>query len=192
MVRSVTVFCGASDRGDPTHRAAAETLGGVLAGAGLRLVYGAGNVGLMGVLANAALQAGGEVVGVIPSFLRARELAHDGLSELIEVDSMHLRKQRMFELSDATLVLPGGLGTLDECIEVLTWKQLGLHDKPLLLIDVGGYWAPLLALIDAVVAGGYAHSDAKALYRVVHRVEDVPRALALLPEPHVVTDERRL
>ena len=124
--------------------------------AGIRLVYGGGRIGLMGVMADAALAAGGTVLGVIPEFLTRREVAHEGITELVVTASMHSRKQRMFEAADAFVSLPGGLGTLDETIEIITWRQLGLHAKPILICDVAGSAAPFLATIEAAIAADFA------------------------------------
>ena len=145
-IKSVAVFCGASMGSDPLFRESAVDLGAGLARQGLRLIYGGGGIGLMGVVANAALDAGGRVTGIIPDFLRRREAAHPELVELEVTDSMHGRKLRMSELADAFVAIPGGLGTLDELIEILTWKQLGLHDKPIFICDVAGSAAPLLRM----------------------------------------------
>ncbi|HSU05407.1 MAG TPA: TIGR00730 family Rossman fold protein [Acetobacteraceae bacterium] len=176
-IRAVAVFCGAHPGDDPIFRQAAAALGHGMAKAGLRLIFGGGRVGLMGAVADAALAAGGEAIGVIPEFLTMREVAHSGLTELIVTDSMHTRKQRMFELSDAFVTMPGGLGTLDEAIEIITWRQLGLHDKPILLCDVAGSAAPLRAIIDAAVARGFALPDVRRLFEVV---PDVPAVLERL------------
>lgn len=176
-IRSVAVFCGASMGHAPIFRAAAAALGLGLATAGLRLVYGGGHLGLMGAMANAALAGGGVVLGVIPDFLRRQEVAHDGLSELIVTDSMHSRKRAMFEHSDAFVTLPGGLGTLDETIEIITWRQLRLHDKPILICDVQGSAAPLLAAIAAMIAAGFAKPEVCDLFEVV---DGVPAVLARL------------
>jgi uncharacterized protein (TIGR00730 family) len=184
-VKTVCVYCGSSGRVDEVYRAAATRLGVPLAKTGISLVYGGGRIGLMGLLADAVLASGGRVTGIIPKHLHEREVGHHGLSEMILVDDMHGRKRRMFELSDAFVTLPGGLGTLDETIEILTWKQLGLHDKPILLVDVAGYWAPLIDLINHAIASGFAGRDARKLYRVVSRVEDVVPALVSSPEPSV-------
>jgi len=148
----VCVFCGSSPGADPAFAAAARALGGLLAARGLELLYGAGNVGLMGILADAALAAGGRVTGVIPRFLVDKELAHLGLTRLEIVDSMHERKARLAELADAFVALPGGMGTLEEVCEVTTWAQLALHAKPIGLLDVSGYYQPLLAFLDRAVA----------------------------------------
>jgi uncharacterized protein (TIGR00730 family) len=176
-IHSVAVFCGASAGDDPAFHAAALELGRGLAGAGIRLIYGGGHVGLMGMVADAAVSAGGIVIGVIPEFLTRREIAHHGITELIVTDSMHTRKRRMFELADAFVTFPGGLGTLDETFEVLTWRQLKLHDKPILICDVAGYWAPLLATLDAISAAGLATGDLRRLYEYV---DGVPALLTRL------------
>ena len=169
-VRRVCVYCGSSGAVDRQYREAASELGTRLAAAGIGLVYGGGRVGLMGLLADAALVGGGEVIGIIPSRLRDAELAHPGATEMVVVASMHERKHLMAEKADAFAVLPGGIGTLDEMFEILSWKQLGLHDKPILLADIGGYWAPLRALLDEIVTTGFARPEARKLVRVVPTV----------------------
>ena len=150
-------------------------MGAVLADAGVRLVYGAGRNGLMGVMADACLNAGGKVTGVIPGRMVEWDVAHDGITELIEVTTMHERKQLMFDMCDAVAVLPGGIGTLDETIEMLSWKQLGLHYKPVVLVDSDGYWQGLLGLLDGVIAAGFARPATRNLYHVV------PDAASVLP-----------
>jgi uncharacterized protein (TIGR00730 family) len=169
-IKSVAVFCGASMGSDKQFQEAAVDLGAGLARQGRRLVYGGGGIGLMGVIANAALEAGGRVIGVIPDFLRRREAAHPELVELEVTDSMHSRKLRMSDLADAFVAIPGGLGTLDETIEILTWKQLGLHDKPIFICDVAGSAAPLLQLIEATIEMGFARPDIRAMYEPVSGV----------------------
>lgn len=149
------VYCGSSPGLSPIHAEAARKLGHCLVERGLGLVYGGGHVGLMGVLADSVLAGGGEVIGVIPQRLVDAEVAHPGLTRLEVVDSMHTRKARMAELSDAFIALPGGFGTLDELFEILTWAQLGLHGKPCGLLDVDGYFAPLLQWVDHAVAEGF-------------------------------------
>ena len=163
---SVTVFCGSSPGVDPAYAQSARELGVGLAGQGMNLVFGGGNVGLMGVVAGAALGAGAHVTGIIPDFLRQREVEFAGLSELIVTDSMHTRKRRLFALADAFVVMPGGLGTYDETIEILTWKQLARHDKPIILCDVLGWAQPFIAMVDDTVARGFARESAKALFEV--------------------------
>jgi uncharacterized protein (TIGR00730 family) len=188
-VKRVCVYCGSAVGDDPAYRNAAEKLGSILAGSGIGLVYGGGRVGLMGVLADAALKAGGEVIGIIPGHLHAREIGHQGATRLIVVGSMHERKQKMFELADAFAILPGGFGTIEEAMEMITWRQLGLHDKPIFLIDAAGYWAPLITLFDHVIARGFARPDSRDLFRVLKRVEDVPLALAASPPSHLAKPE---
>jgi uncharacterized protein (TIGR00730 family) len=154
-IRSICVFCGASSGHDPRHAAAAASVGGALATRGIRVVYGGGRLGLMGAVADAALAAGGEVVGVIPRGLVDRELAHTGLTELVVVETLHERKAEMATRADAFIALPGGLGTLEELAEVLSWAQLDLHEKPIGLVDEGGYFAALEAFLDHAVAEGF-------------------------------------
>ncbi len=177
-VRRLCVYCGSSGAVDREYREAATALGACLAAAGIGLVYGGGRVGLMGLLADAALAGGGEVIGIIPSRLRDAELAHPGATELVVVESMHERKRLMAEKADAFAILPGGIGTLDEMFEILSWKQLGLHHKPMLLADIGGYWAPLQALLDDIVTKGFARPEARELLRVVPTVAALMAALA--------------
>ena len=183
-LRSLCVFCGSSEGTAPGHREAARLLGRLMGEAGVSLVFGGGHVGMMGVLADAALQAGGRVVGVIPEHLMRVEMPQRDLSELIVVDSMHTRKRRMFDMAQAFCILPGGLGTLDETFEILTWKQLRLHGKPVVLANLDGYWTPWLKLIDAVIEGGFAHREVARLFTVVETVEEVlPSVEAELSEP---------
>jgi uncharacterized protein (TIGR00730 family) len=158
-VRSICVFCGSQPGNHVAYGDAALAFGRLLAERAIRVVYGAGNVGLMGVLADAALAAGGEVVGVIPQRLVDRELAHQRLTELRIVTSMHERKALMAELSDAFVALPGGLGTYEELCEVLTWSQLGIHNKPCGCLNVRGYFEPLAAMLDHAVAEGFLWPD---------------------------------
>jgi hypothetical protein len=176
-IRSVAVFCGSRNGALPAYRAAAVALGESLAQAGIRLVYGGGRIGLMGALADGAIAAGGTVIGVIPDFLQRWEVAHGGCSELIVTDSMHTRKTRMFELADAFVTLPGGLGTFDETFEILTWRQLRLHDKPILICDIDGSAAALVGLIEDSIRDGFAPAEARGLYE---RVEGVPALMQRL------------
>lgn len=169
---------------DGVFRKSAARFGGLLGAAGIELVYGGGRVGLMGSLADAALAAGGRVTGVIPTDLKRAELAHPGISELVVVDTMHDRKREMFKRADAFVALPGGPGTLDETIEVLTWRQLRLHDKPVVVVNQDGYWQPLLDLLEHTIAQGFARDRIHALYQAVDDVADVLPALARMPAPH--------
>ena len=182
-VRSLCVLCGSREGNDPAYREAALRLGQLMAERGVRLVYGGGSIGLMGVIADAVIAAGGEVVGVIPDFLIRYEVGHRRLTDLVVTDSMHDRKRRMFEMADAFVILPGGLGTLDETFEIVTWKQLRLHDSPIIVLDVNGYWSPLLDLIDAIIAAGFAHPEITELITVVETPEQVLQALECAPPP---------
>jgi uncharacterized protein (TIGR00730 family) len=179
QIRRVCVYCGSSGAVDERYRDAASELGRSLAAAGIGLVFGGGRIGLMGLVADAVLAAGGHVIGVIPAALRDRELAHQGVSELVIVDTMHERKRVMAERADAFAVLPGGIGTLDETFESLTWRQLGLHDKPIFLVDVAGYWRPLVELLDHIVARGFA---APLVPRLVEIVPDVAALMVALEQ----------
>ncbi len=184
-VSSLCVYCGASDQVDGSHVEAAAELGRLAAERQVRIVFGGGRVGLMGVLADAALAAGGQVTGIIPEHLQAREVGHTGIGDLQVVDSMHSRKQRMCEVSDAFCVLPGGLGTLDETFEIITWKQLGLHDKPVVLVNIAGYWDYLLDLIRHQAEAGYVRGDQLHLFQVVNRIDEIFGALDAAPEPNI-------
>ena len=172
-MHSVAVFCGSRNGSDPAFAQAAEALGHGLAERGIRLVYGGGGIGIMGVLARAVLRNGGEVTGVIPRFLMELELRHPDLSELVVVDDMHTRKRMMFERANAFVVLPGGLGTLDEALEIITWRQLARHDKPVIALSVAGYWQALSDMVDSVIRHGFADPDAAKLFSVVETVEDL-------------------
>ena len=177
-LRTVCVFCGSSTPPDPRYRDAARALGMLLAERGVGLVYGGGSVGLMGELADAALASGGRVTGVIPVGLFSREIGHTGLTELREVGSMHERKQLMYDLSDAFIALPGGLGTLEELAEVATWSQLGLHRKPIVLLDVDAFWEPPVTQLDRMVAVGLLKQANRDLVQRAHSPEDALTVLA--------------
>ena len=157
-------------------------MGQGLAQAGIRLVYGGGRMGLMGVVADAVLDAGGEVRGIIPEFLTATEVAHDRVTDLVVTDSMHSRKRQMFELADAFVTMPGGLGTLDETVEIITWRQLGLHEKPVFICNVAGWAAGLLSAFELAIADGFASASAHGLFEVLPDVASVLAALANVPE----------
>ena len=174
-MKAVCVYCGSNAGAKPAYAGAARALGTRIANEGLALVYGGGNVGLMGQVADAALVAGGRVIGVIPQQLVDWEVAHRGVSELEIVDSMHARKQRMFEISDAFIALPGGFGTLDEMFEMLTWRQLGLGRKPCAFLDVEDFWQPLVAMMDTMVRERFLHQEQR--YDLWHG-EDIDALLA--------------
>ena len=178
---SVCVFCGARFGTDPAGREVAQRLGELLAQEGITMVYGGGGVGLMGLVANAALKAGGKVVGIIPRFLLQREAGHPALTETVVVETMHERKLAMFERSDAFVVLPGGIGTLEELFEVLSWRTLGLHTKPIVIVDQGGYWQPLAALLRGVVERGFAERTHLDHVAFVSDLKEVLPAIAAMP-----------
>lgn len=180
---SLCVFAGSRKGGHPAHALAAEALGKEIARRGIRLVYGGGDIGLMSVVARAVLAAGGRVTGVIPEFLQAWEVGDPGVDELVVVESMHARKRIMFERADGFVILPGGIGTLDEMLEIISWKQLQQHAKPVVVVDVNGYWRPFAALIDAVVSGGFGHHAITELFTLVPSVAEVFDALASAPQP---------
>ena len=180
-IKSLCVYCGSNPGDDPRYAAAAAELGRGLAQVGIDLVFGGGRIGLMGIAADAALAAGGRVIGIIPDRLRSRELAHPGASEIVVVDTMHDRKRLMAERADAFAVLPGGIGTLDETFEMLTWRTLGLHDKPIFDVDVAGYWEPLRALLDHLAAHGFTEPLVPRWLDIVPNVAALLRMLVAAP-----------
>ena len=180
-IDSVCVYCGSSFGNRPEYRAAAEAFGRLLGESGVRLIYGGGSVGLMGVTAQAALDAGGQVTGIIPRFLDELEVGMTGLTELVLTEDMHTRKNRMAELAGGFVVLPGGLGTLDETFEILTWRQLELHSKPVVLLNIAGYWDHFVHLLEHQAAEGFVRPRHLELFQVVDTVEEVLPALAARP-----------
>jgi uncharacterized protein (TIGR00730 family) len=187
---SVCVFCGARFGTAPGSRELAASLGELLAREKMTLVYGGGGVGLMGVLANATLKAGGKAVGVIPRFLLEREAGHPALTETVIVENMHQRKLEMFDRCDAIVVLPGGLGTLEEFFEVLSWRTLGLHAKPIVIVDLGGYWQPLAALLRSCVEGGFAELTHLDVVAFIDNLDQLMPTLAAMPR--AITAEKEL
>ena len=179
MTMSICIFCGSQHGSDRRFRAAATRLGTLAGAAGLKLVYGGGQIGLMGAAADAAMAAGGEVIGLIPERLLKREVGHRAITELVVTRDMFDRKDQMIARSDAFVILPGGLGTLDELLEVLTLGQLGYHDKPIILVNMDGFWDPFLQLVDQVITHGFAAPDVRGLYRTVASVEEVLPALGI-------------
>ncbi len=184
-MKSVCVFCGSRPGNDPAYAIAANSLGGTVAQSGLTLVYGGGHVGLMGVVADAARGAGGEVIGVMPKALVEREISHGGLTKLHVVGSMHERKALMAELSDGFIALPGGTGTLEEFFEVLTWAQLGEHGKPCGLLNAGGYYDPLLEVFDHMVEEGFLSEEHRAMVLVASEATDLLEAFSRYAPPTV-------
>lgn len=187
-LKTVCVYCGSGAGQNPAFAEAARALGETLAAAGIGLVYGGGDLGLMGIVARSVLANGGHVTGIIPSFLSAREHMLVAVQELIVVDDMHQRKHLMFEKSDAFVALPGGIGTLEEFVEQLTWTQLGRHKKPIVLANIGGFWNPLLALFDRMTEQDFVRSGFELKMTVAERVEDILPAIEVAlaispPEP---------
>lgn len=188
--KSVCLFCGSSDLSDPAYTAAARAFGEQTAQAGWRLVYGGGGVGLMGASARAAHAAGGRVLGVMPGFLRSRERLFDDVETLI-VPSMHERKTIMYDQSDAFVVAPGGVGTLEEVIEVLSWKRLDLHSKPVIFLNLNGFWEPLLAVMEHSIAEGMTPASFRQAWVVCDTVEAAIAAMQAADDmPHLQHDRR--
>ncbi|MBV8535286.1 MAG: TIGR00730 family Rossman fold protein [Alphaproteobacteria bacterium] len=191
-LKSICVYCGSSNRGPSRHQKAAVELGRRLAEAGIELVFGGGRVGLMGRLADGALGAGGRVTGVIPEHLIRAEVGHARVTSLVVTKSMHQRKAAMFRRSDGFVILPGGPGTLDEFFEIVTWRQLRLHDKPIIIVDLDGYWRPLLRLIERIIEHGYARAGFRRLFGIVDSVSEVLPALRRAHRPRVKPRAQRL
>ena len=182
VLRRVCVFCGSKHGVRPEYTEAARAMGAALAAGGIDLVYGGGKVGLMGVVADAVLDAGGQVIGVIPDHMSDREIAHYGVTDLRIVGSMHERKALMYELSDGFVALPGGLGTLEELFEITTWSQLGLHAKPTGLLDVAGFYTPLVGFLDQLVTEGFVAERHRRLLRVAAKPAALLEQLAAFPD----------
>jgi len=190
-VQALCVYCGSSDAVAPAHLELARQVGREAAQRDIAIVYGGGRVGLMGALAESATEAGGRVIGIIPGFLEKLEVGNRATSEYHVVESMHSRKNLMFERSDAFCVLPGGLGTLDETFEMITWRLLKLHDKPIVLVNPDGYWDPLLALIDHQTSAGYLRVPPDKLFDLVPDVESLFDLLARAPAPKIEADREK-
>ena len=171
--KSLCVFCGASNAVDKTYLDSGAEFGAMLAARGITLVYGGGDCGVMGAVANAVMQNGGQVTGVFPKSLRNIENEHQSLSEIIIVDTMHERKMGMFQRSDAFIIFPGGFGTMDEMFEILTWKQLMLHDKPVIIYNHKGYWDPLIALMKNIIEQRFAKTEVATFYHVVTELDEI-------------------
>ena len=191
-ISSIAVYCGSKLGTKSTYAFTARELGAQMAARGIRLVFGGGRIGIMGEVADQVLADGGKVTGIIPHFLNDLEVAHKGVTELITVESMHERKHIMFTRSDAFVILPGGLGTLDECMEIITWKQLQLHTCPIIILDVDGYWQSLKTLFNDIVIGGFAHPKALDLFSIVDSVDDVFEAINSASKPDPIVMESHL
>jgi uncharacterized protein (TIGR00730 family) len=184
-IKTLCVYCGSRTSNNKNFRTLAITIGQILGQNKIKLVYGGGNVGLMGILATSVIENGGEVHGIIPAHLDKIEKSHHKITELTVVDNMHQRKRMMFDHSDAFLILPGSIGTLDETIEVITWRQLRLHDKPIILLNYENYWLPLLKLLQNIVDFEFASEGTFDLFHVVTKPEEVLPLLKSLPEPKI-------
>ncbi len=180
-IKNVCVYCGSSSNVDDVYKTAATKLGESIAAEKWGVVYGGGRVGLMGLVADSALKNGAPVIGIIPEHIQEREVQHEDLTELHVVDTMHIRKQMMVDRSDAFIVLAGGLGTLDELFELLTWKQLGLHDKPIVIVNIDGYWTKMLEAISHIADIGFMRKEDLDMFLTVDSVEDVAEALKNAP-----------
>ena len=181
-ITSLCVYCGSSRGNNPAFMALATELGKEMARRNVRLIYGGGRVGLMGACADAVMASGGEVIGIIPQHLQDLEVGHTGLTELKVVDNMHTRKRMMFDLSDAFCVLPGGLGTLEELFEVVTWRQLGIHDKPIVVLNAENYWDNLVGMIDGIIGEGFAQPKVRQYFSVASSVGRLFDLLATPPD----------
>jgi len=177
MVRSITCFCGSAAGDNPAYAQAARDLGELLANNDIKLVYGGGGIGLMGIVARAVDDSGGEVDGIIPEFLTVPEVMKDAPGNLEITDNLHDRMQKMAAKGDAFVVLPGGIGTIAELVDILTWKQLGRHDKPIIILDIDGYWTPLADLLRHIVAHEFSHGDLTGMFRIVSNVDSLLDAI---------------
>lgn len=190
-IKSVCVYCGSSFGNDPAYKEGARDLGQILAGADLRLVYGGGGVGLMGETARAAFEAGGTVLGIMPKFLRTREHLFDEVETRV-VDNMHERKMMMFEESDAFVVMPGGVGTLEEVVELLSWRRLDLHKKPIIFVNINGFWQSFFAMIEDSLASGFTPENFRQTYISVDAVADILPAIAQMRTHDLDIDTRKV
>lgn len=181
-IKSICVYCGAAARAGDVFKQAATAMGKLIAKEKMTLIYGGGSTGLMGLVADSALTDGAKVIGIIPEHIRVREVDHTGLTELHVVETMHERKQMMVDLADAFIILPGGLGTLDEFFEIMTWRQLGLHSKPILLVNINGYWDGLVQLIRGMIDNGFVRQNDLDMLLVVDHVDDAIPALRAAPQ----------
>jgi uncharacterized protein (TIGR00730 family) len=181
-IKSLCVYCGSSANVDEDFKTLAHDMGKILAENNIRLVYGGGKAGLMGIIADSVMIHGGEVIGIIPSHISDREIQHKSLTELHVVDSMHVRKQMMVDYSDAFLVLPGGVGTLDETCEIITWRQLGIHDKPIVIADIKGYWTPFIKMIDHIIGEGFMRPEDRGTFQVIEKLDDILETLKNAPQ----------
>ena len=181
-IESICVYCGSSMNVSEDFKQTARDMGKILAENKITLVYGGGKSGLMGIIADSVMDNGGKVIGIIPTHISDREIQHKGLTELHVVDSMHIRKQMMVDMSDAFVVLPGGIGTLDEMCEIMTWRQLGIHDKPIIIVDKNNYWTPFLNMRDHIIKEGFMREPDLKLTLTVREPQEVLKAIHQSPE----------
>ncbi len=184
-IKSLCVYCGSRTGNKESYKMLAEQLGRILAANHIRLVYGGGSIGLMGIVARSVMAHGGKVTGIIPRHLDIQEVGEKNITQRIVVNNMHERKRQMFDHADGFVILPGSIGTLDETIEMITWKQLHLHDKPIVLINHNGYWDPLLDMLRDIVSEGFMNNGTLSLFEVVDTAEEVLPLLRTLPEPRI-------
>jgi uncharacterized protein (TIGR00730 family) len=184
-MKSIVVFCGSAEGYDSTYRDTAYELGNLLAERGIRVIYGGARVGIMGAIAEGVLDKGGEIIGVIPYFLQTKEIAHEGLTQMIRVNTMHERKLKMHELCDAVITLPGGFGTMEEMFEVLTWAQLGLHEKPIGLLNINGYYDGLKLMVNTMVQEGFLNECYSTMLLSSHSIEDLLEQMERYQPPEV-------
>lgn len=184
-INSLCVYCGSRPSNNNNFQILAKEMGQIIAQNQIELIYGGGSVGLMGIVANSVLENSGKVHGIIPAHLNEIEKSHENITKLTIVDNMHQRKRMMFDNSDAFLVLPGSIGTLDETIEAITWKQLNLHDKPIVILNMENYWGPFLDLLKNIISYEFTSESTLSLFHVVDRAQDVLPLLKSLPEPRI-------
>lgn len=185
VIKSICIYCGSRPGKNGKFSELAHNTGQILAENNIRMIYGGGSVGLMGIAARSVIDQGGEVVGIIPKHLADEEVSQPGLTDLFVVDNMHQRKRMMFDHSDAFVILPGSIGTLDETLEIITWRQLRLHDKPIVIINKDNYWEPFFQMMKNIVAEEFISSDVHDLYQVIEEPEELLPLLAKLPEPKI-------
>ncbi len=184
-MKAIVVFCGSSSGNNGNYKAQATLLGQTLAQNNIKLIYGGAKVGLMGAIAEAVLSERGKVIGVLPTFLKSKEIAHPGLTELILVESMHERKTRMHEMSDGVIALPGGFGTMEELFEMLTWSQLGLHEKPIGILNIDGFYDPLISLLENMVAKGLLKQKNREMLLIGNTIDSLLSQMEQYVAPHV-------
>lgn len=184
-IKSVCIYCGSRPGKNGKFSELAREVGQNLAENNIRMIYGGGSVGLMGIAARSVIEKGGEVIGIIPKHLADEEVSQPGLTDLFVVDNMHQRKRMMFDHSDAFVILPGSIGTLDETLEIITWRQLRLHDKPIVIINKDNYWEPFFQMMNNIVAEEFISDDVHDLYQVINEPEELLPLLAELPDPKI-------